>query len=343
MSEAAGIAPFGEDRLDAIRMIRDSASAFAGTARARRLRFTLPGFEPEVWREMASLGWIGLAVPEASGGAGLGMAEMCALAEELGGALAPEPLIPCALSADLLAAAGERDLLAALLAGEAVVLTAWQDRAGTIEPCLDPAATRRFVPMAAGATHFLLPSTEGLHLLPRDAVELTTEFTQDGGHVGRLRPLAVCRRLPLSGLAEALDRAALATSAYLLGGMEAAFALTLEHLRMREQFGRKIGSFQALQHRAADARLLLSLTRASVEQAAADPSPALCSKAKARASDAALKLQASCLQMLGGIGYTDDHDSGLYHRKAMVLVPLFGGAALHRRRFQALAPELEDA
>ncbi len=125
--------------------------------------------------------------------------------------------------------------------------------------------------------------------------------------------------------------------------MEACFALTLDHLRTREQFGRPIGSFQAIQHRAADARLLLSLTRAALEQAAADPSPALCSKAKARAGEVALRLQASCLQMLGGIGYTDDHDSGLYHRQAMVLAPLYGGAALHRRRFHALSPELEDA
>lgn len=342
--DPTGVAPFAEERLETIRMLRDSAAAFAGTARARRLRFQLPGFDRGAWREMgASLGWIGLAVPEAAGGAGLGMPEMCALAEELGRSLAPEPLVACALSARLLAEAGEREVLPALLAGEAVVLTAWQDRAGTLEVCRDAGAFRRFVPMAAGATHFLLPVAGGLRLLAREEAEVSTEFTQDGGHVGAVRPLAEGCVLPDADVASALDHAALATSAHLLGGMEACFALTLDHLRTREQFGRAIGSFQALQHRAADARLLLSLTRAAVEQAADNPTPALCAKAKARASEGAMRLQASCLQMLGGIGYTDDHDSGLYHRKAMVLAPAYGGAALHRARYLALSPELEDA
>ncbi len=353
MTGSCGAAPFAEDRLETIRLLRDSAARFGATARARRLRFTLPGFvapgsvapgsEGNAWRAMGKLGWIGLALPEAAGGAGLGMAEMCALAEELGRALAPEPLVACALSARLLAEAGEAEALPALLEGRAVVLTAWQDGAGTLDVCRDEAAVRRFVPMAAGATHILLPVRGGLRLLARDEVELATEFTQDGGHFGTLRPLAPGRALRDADVEAALDHAALATAAQLLGGMEASFALTLDHLRTREQFGRPIGAFQAIQHRAAAARLLLSLTRAAVEQAADAPTPALCSRAKARAAEGALRFQASCLQMLGGIGYTDDHDSGLHHRKAMVLAPMYGGAALHRRRFHALSPELEDA
>jgi alkylation response protein AidB-like acyl-CoA dehydrogenase len=342
MSSASGIAPWSDDQAESARMVRDSAAGFLDVARARALRGTMPGFSPDAWREMGALGWIGLLVPEEAGGTGLSMVEMCALAEELGRGLAPEPLIPCAMSATLLAAAGERDTLAALLAGEAVVITAWQDRAHTLTPCTDGAAVRRFVPMAGGAMHFLLPVGDALHLLDATACDIATEATHDGGHLGTVRPGAG-RAIGHAALAPALDRAALATAAYLLGGMEAAYAMTLAYLNTRQQFGKIIGSFQALQHKAADTKLHIALTRASVEEAAAAPTPAACSRAKARASEAAMLVQQNCVQLSGGIGYTDQYDVGLYLRKAMVLAPAFGGAALHRARFMELSPETEDA
>ncbi len=342
MSSAAGIAPWSDDQAESARMVRDSAAGFLDVARARALRGTMPGFSCEAWREMGALGWIGLLVPEGAGGTGLSMVEMCALAEELGRGLAPEPLIPCAMSAALLAEAGERDTLAALLAGEAVVLTAWQDRANTLTPCTDAAAMRRFVPMAGGATHILLPVGDALHLLDAAACDITTEATHDGGHLGTVRP-GTGRAIGHAALAPALDRAALATAAYLLGGMEAAYAMTLAYLNTRQQFGRIIGSFQALQHKAADTKLHIALTRAAVEEAAAAPTPATCSRAKARASEAAMLVQQNCVQLSGGIGYTDQYDVGLYLRRAMVLAPAFGGAALHRARFMELSPETEDA
>jgi alkylation response protein AidB-like acyl-CoA dehydrogenase len=95
----------------------------------------------------------------------------------------------------------------------------------------------------------------------------------------------------------------------------------------------------------------VALTRAAVEQAAAaldagatgEAARALVSRAKARASEAGMLVQQACLQLHGGIGYTDQYDVGLYLRRAMVLAPAFGGAALHRRRFHALTPETEDA
>jgi len=350
-----------------LRLIRDSAAAIAGPdlRRIRTLRFTRPGFDPGVWRQMAELGWTGLMVPEANGGSGLGAAELCALAEELGSALVPEPLIPCAVSALLLAsveseaatlrgagAAGET--LAAMLAGEAVVMTAWQEAAGALDAPGTPGAARLFVPMAAGATHLLLPLREGgrlaLFLEPAGAME--TETTQDGGHFGTVVPAGGVR-IEADGegmIARALDLGALGTAAYLLGVMERSFAMTLDYLRTREQFGRRIGSFQALQHRAADLRMQVALTRASVEQAArvydsgapAAQRAAAVSRAKARAADAAMLVTRQAIQLHGGIGYTDEHDVGLYLRKAMVLAPLFGGAAAHRRRFQALAPEGEE-
>ena len=351
MSTAAGIAPYSEDHAESIRMVRDSAAGIAGgVTRARALRFSMPGFSTEVWKQMGELGWIGLAVPEAAGGTGLGMAEMCALGEELGRALAPEPLIGTALSAALLAEAGATDVLRHLLAGEAVVLTAWQDRANTLEPCRAADATRRFIPMGAGATHFLVPVGHALDLVEASSCELTHEATHDGGHFTTLRAPAGAP-IGQANLAPALDRAALATAAYMLGGMEAAFALTLDYLRTRQQFGKIIGTFQALQHRAADTKLHIALSRAAVEQAAAaldagvagDEASALVSRAKARASEGAMLVGQACVQLSGGIGYTDDYDVGLYLRKAMVLAGAFGGAALHRARFMAMSPETEDA
>ena len=239
------------------------------------------------------------------------------------------------------------------------MLTAWQDRANTLSLAASADGARGFVLGAAGASHILWPVAEGgrvaLHLLTRDQVEITTEATQDGGHVGTIRPLPYSGHGPGSHIAddigaaltEGLDRAALATAAALLGGMEAAFAMTLDFLRTRQQFGKIIGTFQALQHKAADAKMQIALTRAAFEQAAAAlddgaPSHAVI-RAKARASEAAMLVQQACVQLHGGIGYTDDYDVGLHMRRAMVLVPAFGGAALHRRRFMETSPELEDA
>ena len=355
-------AALDDDRADSIRMIRDSAAAVAppggALQRVRGLRFQDPGFDAGVLRQMGELGWIGLHVPEGRGGAGLGLGAMCGLAEELGGGLAPEPLIPAALSASLLAATQDSTHLPRLLAGEALVLTAWQERAGTLEAPGTPDAPRRFIPMAGGVATFLLPVKEGgklaLYAQPASPNALTLERTQDGGHVGTLRP-ALTGATKLAddigpALAEALDEAALATAAYLLGGMERAFAMTVEYLKTRQQFGRIIGTFQALQHRAADLRMQLALTRASIEGAAAsldagasgDARRAIVSRAKARAAEASLLVTRQCIQLHGGIGYTDEHDVGLYLRKAMVMANQYGSAALHRRRFMALAPETEE-
>jgi len=348
------------DRLESIRMIRDSAAAVAPPGgelkRVRALRFTDPGFDRGVLRQMGELGWIGLRVPEASGGSGLGLGEMCALAEELGAGLVPEPLIPCALSATLLAAAGAD--AAPLLAGERVVLTAWQERADTLEVPGSPDAPRRFLPMAAGADAYLLPMREGgrlaLYEQPAAGAEVAVERTQDGGNYGTLRPKPGAARRVADDigavLEQALDEAALITAAYLLGGMERAFAMTLDYLKTRQQFGRIIGTFQALQHRAADLRMQIALTRASVEAAAAtldagatgEARKAAVSRAKARAAEASMLVTRQCIQLHGGIGYTDQYDVGLYLRKAMVLANQYGSAALHRRRFLAVAPEEEE-
>ncbi|MBD0273609.1 MAG: acyl-CoA dehydrogenase family protein [Acetobacteraceae bacterium] len=350
------------ERAESIRMIRDSAAAVAPPGgdlkRVRDLRFKDPGFDRATLRRMGEMGWIGLRVPEDRGGAGLGLGEACALAEALGAGLVPEPLIPCSLSAGVLAALGGAGPLDAALAGEQVVLAAWQETADTLDASGAADAPRRFVPMAAGADVFLVPVREGgklaLYAQPASGADVAIERTQDGGNFGTLRPdLGGAEKLAGDAgeaLATALDEAALVTGAYLLGVVERAFGMTVDYLKTRQQFGRVIGTFQALQHRAADLSMQIALTRASVEAATAsldagaagDARRAVVSRAKARAAEASLLVTRGCVQLSGGIGYTDDYDVGLYLRKAMVLANQYGGAALHRRRFMALVPESDE-
>jgi alkylation response protein AidB-like acyl-CoA dehydrogenase len=353
-----------DDRAEQIRLIRDSAGGIAprdgDRKRIRALRFKPPGFDPAVWRAMGDQGWIGLRVPESKGGAGLGMAEFCALAEELGAALAPEPLVHGALSAAMLAAADRPDLLGPLTAGERVILTAWQERAASLDVFGTPDAPRPFLPYAGGADFFLVPVRSGsglsVHLLPKDGAAVDLAETQDGGQYGTLHAAGsfaageVVIGEANTLIADALDEAALATAAMLLGVMDQAFSTTLDYLRTRQQFGRPIGSFQALQHRAVDLRIQIALTRASIDAAAAtldaqapqERRRAAVSRAKARASEAAMLVARQAVQLHGGIGYTDEADIGLYLRKAMVLANQFGSAALHRKRFAVLAGEDDE-
>ena len=355
MSEAEDYAA----RMESIRMIRDSAAAVAPRGgdlkRIRDLRFTDAGFDPAVLAEMGALGWIGLRLPEEAGGAGLGMSECCALAEELGAGLVPEPLIHAMLSARVLSAAGAVAPLERVLAGEAYVPAAWQEAPDALEIAGSADGMRLFVPAMRGASDILVARREGgamaLYQIPAAAQPIELRALQDGGHVGQFSPrFDSGQRLGIlgDGAEEALDEAALATAAYLLGAMERCFAMTLDYLRTRQQFGRAIGSFQALQHRAVDLKVQISLTRASVEAAAAtvDAAPAASlrraavSRAKARAAEASMRVTREAVQLHGAIGYTDEYDIGLLLRKAMVLANDYGSAALHRRRFAAsAAPE----
>ena len=349
-----------EERGESLRMIRDSAAGIAPRTgdfrRIRALRFTEPGFDRTVFREMCQMGWLGLTIPEDAGGSGLGVSEFCALAEELGASLVPEPLIGAAMAAALLPA----DRLDAVLSGDRIVLPAWQEAPHSLDVAAggttlsDGKVTGKklFVGMAAGADAFLVTTKSGLALVERDApgVHLDLTQTQDGGNTGTL-VLNGASAEAIAGDAEpALETAIMATSAYLLGAMDRVFGITMEYLRTREQFGKKIGSFQALQHRSADLKIQIALTRATVEAGALIQDTATdratrmaaVSRAKARASDAASLVTRGCIQLHGGIGYTDAADPGLFLRKTMVLAPSLGSAALHRARFRSLAPESDE-
>lgn len=343
-----------------LRMIRDSVGAIVPSgdlARVRALRFSLPGANRAVWDEAAQMGWIGLRLPEDQGGAGLGMDAFCVLAEELGRGLVPEPLIHAALSARLVNGAALDDLLT----GRCIALPAWQESAGALHDeggavFQDGKLSGRkvFIPMAAMADTFAVTVPEGCVLVRADApgVTLQTALTQDGGHFGTLdlkEATGTFFSLSTQCLDAALDETTLALSAYLLGVMDQALVLTLDYLRTRKQFGRAIGTFQALQHKAVDLKIQIALTRASIRNAAAtidSAAPigqlrAAVSRAKARAAEAAMLVTRQAVQLHGAIGYTDEADIGLYLRKAMVLANLNGGPAVHRARFDALLPEAD--
>jgi alkylation response protein AidB-like acyl-CoA dehydrogenase len=341
-------------RTDSIAMIRDSAGAVVPAGgdlrRIRALRFRDPAFDRQVWTTICRMGWVGLRVPEDMGGSGLGMSEFCALIEALGAGLVPEPLVPVAMAARALSGPP----LAAVLAGDTIVIPAWQERANSLalaeETCCAGgrvSGRKVFVPQADGADAFLVTTQSGPVLVERNApgVSLIIDATQDGGSLGTVTFCGTPAQAISGDAAIAFDEAVLATSAYLLGVMERAFSITVDYLQTRRQFGRAIGSFQALQHRAVDLKIQIALTRASVESAAAridsgasaEARGAAVSRAKARASKAAMLVTRQAIQFHGAIGYTDEHDIGLYLRKAMVLSGQYGSADAHRRRYYDLS------
>ncbi|WP_201192535.1 acyl-CoA dehydrogenase family protein [Pseudomonas fluorescens] len=345
-----------DDRRENIRMIRDSAVSFASRGHAERvrsLRYKLPGIDRNVWQEIADNGWLGLTIPEYQGGVGLGMSEYVALAHELGGILLPEPFIAAVMATRL----ADEQTRRAILAGERVILPAWQDTRTTLNT--DDSAIqidanlltgkKVCVSMGAAAEAFIVTTREGIALVDADqpGVHIDTEMTQDGGHFATLtliRTEASITPVSSSTINDAVDESILAIAAYLLGVADKAFALTLDYLNTRKQFGHLIGSFQVLQHRAVDLKLQLELLRASVQSAASlwdsggsrELRQAAISRAKARAADVSLLVTRQAVQMHGAIGYTDECDIGLFLRKAMTLANSYGSAAVHRKRYDSL-------
>src|SRR2546422_555869 len=136
--------------------------------------------------------------------------------------------------------------------------------------------------------------------------------------------------------------ALLALSSELLGAMEMAQEITLDYLRIRKQFGKLIGSFQALQHQAVNIYIRIEAARSLVYQVAANNDadridPAMAAAVEAKVSEEAMVVTKACIQLHGAIGFTDEHDIGLYLKRAMLLSSLFGNAAAQRRRYAASA------
>ena len=305
---------------------------------------------------MGALGWIGLAVHEDAGGAGLGLSEAVALAEEIGAGLAPEPLVPAMLSARLLAAGDDAALLASLLAGETVVLTAWQERADTLAVPGTPDAPRVFIPMAAGADTFLLPVREAnriaLHALPAAGADVTLEKAMDGGNIGTLRAdLSRATRVADdigAVIEQALDEAALATAGLMLGLMERAFdddaglsahapAIRPHHRHLPVAAASRGGPEDAYR---ADARGGGIRGRGAGFRRDRRGAPG--GGVQGQASRGGIRRCWCCANAsscMAASATPTNTMSGLYLRRGMVIMNQYGSATLHRRRFMALAPE----
>lgn len=341
------------DAEETVRLIRESAEALGvrsgDLSRIRALRDRDPGYDRAIWSTMCELGWIGMRRPERTGAPAFGMVAFCALAEELGAGLVPEPFIAAATAASLLPSPYADEIAA----GSRVPALAWQGEVGSLDPA--PVSFRDgriggkavFVPFAAACDWFIVPVVDRVAIVERAAAGVLVEQRrlQDGTNAGDVTFEAARAETVRGDVDQALDAATLATAAYLLGLMERAFAITLDYLRERRQFGGPIGRFQVLRHGAVDLSVQIALTRASVAEAAGafDRVPdrarrrVAVSRAKARASEAALRVTRQAIQLHGAPGYTDEADPGLFLRRAMVAAAQHGGAAVHRRRFLDLS------
>jgi alkylation response protein AidB-like acyl-CoA dehydrogenase len=289
-----------------------------------------------VWPHLAKAGVVGMTAPERWGGLGLDELDLVLVLEEAGRAGLAEPLLETtAVAIPLLAeTAPERFAdrwLGAAAAGRAIVTVGL--------------AGAPFVADAARADLIVLERDGQVHAVERARATLTAQPSVDGARkLARVDWRADATTLLASGaparaaLARAFDRGALAAAAQLIGLGRRMLAVTVEYAQVRTQFGRPIGSFQAVKHHLADALVGLELAapcayRAAHAIARAEPDRAVhVSLAKARASEAALAAGRAALQCHGAIGYSFEHDLHLWMKRAWALAAAWGDAAFHRAR-----------
>jgi alkylation response protein AidB-like acyl-CoA dehydrogenase len=332
-----------------------------------------PG-EPVDWSVLARAGWTGLEVDPDLDGAGVTFAEVAVLLEELGRAAAATPYLGAAVlggaTLNRLAAGPTRDELLRSLAGggavpAAVLVDAADDGPGAlagvppfrlVDGKLDGAAG--FVPDAPGAGMLLLLATDGagspvvVALPPGTAgLGVTAQPVVDASRslgLVRAEDVAVPRDavLPFAGdparaVSALLDRAALAVAIDSLGLGVAMLDATVAHATSREQFGRPIGSFQAVQHACADMLVQLTIARQLVTEAVAavatgaDDASAAVSMAKSYAGTVGVQVCGAAMQLHGGMGYTWESGIHVYLKRATLNRSLFGSVAAHRRRLAA--------
>lgn len=363
------------------RLLRDAARSFLADrsplSRIRVLRDErdATGFSRVLWQEMAELGWLGIQLPEAYGGSGMGLREVGVIMAECGRVLAPEPLLSTVLlGANAVALSGNETLraevLPAVATGERLIAFALEER-GRFNPyAIETTAVstaggfsitgeKRFVldghtadqMVVVARTSGVAGDRDGLALLLVDAnaegVEIVRTTMVDGRNAARVKFSGVTvsaeRLLGDAGLLDrVLDQATLGLAAEMVGMAEETFEQTLAYLKEREQFGVKIGTFQALRHRAVEmfaelefARSLVLDGLAAVDDGRDDAS--LCvSAAKVQANKAARLIGAEGIQMHGGMGMTDELDIGLFFKRLRAADITLGDVSYHLRRFAAL-------
>jgi alkylation response protein AidB-like acyl-CoA dehydrogenase len=333
---------------------RELLDDLASSTRVRAVVDAGGGWDRDLWRSMLDQGWTGVALPEAQGGLGLGTVEVAVLLEEIGRHAAPAPFASTVLALGALADADQGDDVAALLGGE-VACVAWSRRADAVRAtsgdggwrlsgCPDPvlyapSASRAVVVATTGdgPELFAVTVVDGHRAPPEPAMDRTREL-------GWLRLDDVpARRLGGADAVDALlDRGATYAAAEMLGSADRVLAMAVDYAKERVQFGRPIGSFQAVKHRCADMLVDVEGMRSSVYwaawclSAADDDRSVAASTAKIWGSDASKRVMASGLQVHGGIGFTWEHDLHLFLKRAQLDQVSFGDAPFHRERLAAL-------
>ena len=348
-----------EELRDSVRQVLDEHLAATGDA--------IPGedgrpVDAVLWQQMTELGWLSLCIGEDHGGLGLGAAHAAVLHEELGRALASVPMLSTLLAAEALARGGSAAQQAAwlprLAAGE--IMTAIQlPRDGAALPRLsDGRLSGRWLHLLFGdvASLLLLPvetdtgiafvlldsGSDGLTVERRPTVDLTrslAEAVADDVAIGeeQVLPLDVV-------LADHLrNQSAAALACEAVGAAAAILARTIDYMGVRVQFGRPIGSFQALKHRAANWKVVLEAATALARHAAdaiaaGEPDvSSIASSAKFYACDIGAAIAADAIQLHGGIGFTWEHVCHLFLKRAKLNQQLFGSSTEHKERVARLA------
>ena len=336
------------------------------------------GYDPRVWRQGSELGWPALLIPEDYGGLGRDLVDVALIAQEHGRTVQPGPLLSNAVVAEAISRSDRDDVRASVLpslaTGEAVATWAFAeprqpwDVTGVHATAVEAADGYRLtgvktaVQDAEGARWILVTARLNGHLaqflVERDACGLsvrrqhTIDITRRFDEV-RLDDVAIPASAVVNAPGEAdaaierqLRCGAVLICAESLGVGETVLDMCVEYAKLRVQFGRPIGSFQAVKHKCATMRMWLQASRAATYYASmavaadADDAPEAASVAKAYAGAAIANLTSEALQVHGGIGFTWEHDLHLYHRRAKANQVLFGDPYLHHER---LAAALETA
>jgi len=292
-------------------------------------------YDPSHWSEMVTLGWPGLAVEERHGGLGMGMVGLVVLLEEMGRALSPSPFLSNAAATLLLQAAGDEQQrerwLPRVVSGEARLGLAVTGERGQVLG-IDVAGADAVVVAGADARTAALATR--VDATPVDTIDRSRRYSH----------LQVDDAEPLRGdVARGIDMIEVALAAEMVGVGQRALEMAVVHAQTRVQFGKLIGTYQAVAHRCTEIFRAVESARSATYNAAwaADAAPEAlplaASVAKASAADGAWKATADSLQVHGGIGFTWEHDLHLYLKRAVVDGRLLGSAAHHYRRVAELS------
>jgi alkylation response protein AidB-like acyl-CoA dehydrogenase len=353
--------------------LKESARAFltgeCPTTFVRKAMAMEDGYPRELYDHVAKLGWAGLTVPEKFGGAGLGMLDMTMLLEEGGYAAMPGPfLFSSVLAAGALKLSGAEKLnskwLTALAEGRAIGTVAVVESAGSIDPRdINTIATKSGAGWHLSGLKMLVPYANVADFIvvaakhDSDIFLFVVDAKSTGVTMRLIKSLDLTRRVSsvelksapaerLKGgtdlFAKLIDVAAIAFAADSLGGIERALEMAVDYSKVREQFGKPIGSFQALKHAAAEivadlepARALLWYAAYAFDNHAAHAGRAA-SMAKARLCDIYSRASDRAVLMHGGIGFTWEHDMHLWFKRARFNESCFGSPSFHRERVAIL-------